>query len=472
MTKFIELSKNKLLNEKSLRFKDPPFSNIKLKDHQKAILYRLREIESKSAIGVMADIAGSGKSYCMIALILYEKLFTGKTQNLMITPYNIHGQWKKYIEEYSDKLKVVSFTDYAEISKLYHDKKILSNCDIMLTTPIYYNAILSALSSSDTTISRIIIDEIDSIEWFINKQFLSKKCWFISASFNPVKIGDYKIDHSVLPDITCKCEEEFILKGFPLPEPIIYNYINYREYVDVFSVFGEKQYKKIFMMDYFYNFECINEVAISPKYLLNLIIKDIKLSITNTEKILEQKSLPSGEVNKFRKKLNDKKILLEYINNKISNRLQLNIKVLKNKTKRFDEIQEYLTKIECFEKILDILKTKKNFKLIIFADNFNALNILEETLEEYGIVYNHLNGGNISDTEKIISSYRDSDEGALLVNSMLHGAGINLENTTDIIIMHKTPNDHQIIGRAQRPGRKQPLNIHNLIYIDENDFTY
>ena len=56
-----------------------------------------------------------------------------------------------------------------------------------------------------------------------------------------------------------------------------------------------------------------------------------------------------------------------------------------------------------------------------------------------------------------------------MLNSRFFGSGLNLENSTDIILYHSmTPEiTKQVIGRAQRPGRTQPLNIWNLRYSDE-----
>ena len=44
---------------------------------------------------------------------------------------------------------------------------------------------------------------------------------------------------------------------------------------------------------------------------------------------------------------------------------------------------------------------------------------------------------------------------------MIEGAGMNLENTTHLLFMHKTEEKFidQVIGRAQRYGRTTPLKI-------------
>ena len=57
----------------------------------------------------------------------------------------------------------------------------------------------------------------------------------------------------------------------------------------------------------------------------------------------------------------------------------------------------------------------------------------------------------------------------LLLNAEYCASGINLENTSDIVIYHSM-NDaktKQIIGRGQRPGRTSVLNVWKLSYENE-----
>ena len=57
----------------------------------------------------------------------------------------------------------------------------------------------------------------------------------------------------------------------------------------------------------------------------------------------------------------------------------------------------------------------------------------------------------------------------LLLDAKYCANGINLENTTDIVIYHLMDKDRteQIIGRGQRPGRIEPLNVWKLCYENE-----
>ena len=57
------------------------------------------------------------------------------------------------------------------------------------------------------------------------------------------------------------------------------------------------------------------------------------------------------------------------------------------------------------------------------------------------------------------------------MNSQYFGSGLNLENSSDIIVYHYMDEEltNQVIGRAQRPGRKGVLNIWRLCYSNEID---
>jgi SNF2 family DNA or RNA helicase len=77
--------------------------------------------------------------------------------------------------------------------------------------------------------------------------------------------------------------------------------------------------------------------------------------------------------------------------------------------------------------------------------------------------------GNGYQIQSTIEKYKTGNVKVLLVNTQAYGSGLNLENTTDMILFHKfdTEIEKQVIGRAQRFGRKQPLNVHYLLYENE-----
>lgn len=132
-----------------------------------------------------------------------------------------------------------------------------------------------------------------------------------------------------------------------------------------------------------------------------------------------------------------------------------------------DELNDALTeptKLAQLNKMLaDITRETK---MLIFSEYENSFIDIENSLNMYGIKHARLKGNSIN---KNVDEYRNGDLQVLLVNSHAYGSGLNLENTTDVVLFHKFDNDieTQIIGRAQRPGRTSSLNVWYLLNGNE-----
>jgi SNF2 family DNA or RNA helicase len=111
-------------------------------------------------------------------------------------------------------------------------------------------------------------------------------------------------------------------------------------------------------------------------------------------------------------------------------------------------------------------------KVLIFSNYYNSFIEIESILNTLGIINKRVMGSS-SSINNIIQRYKDPNDSlnVLFLNSHYAGSGINLENTTDIILYHNINKEltTQVIGRAQRPGRTGSLNIHRLVYPNEID---
>ena len=107
-------------------------------------------------------------------------------------------------------------------------------------------------------------------------------------------------------------------------------------------------------------------------------------------------------------------------------------------------------------------------KTLIFSSNDSSLSGLEHVLRAHGKKFSRI-VGNGAQINSIVQRYKNGDTDVLLVNSRDYGCGLNLENTTDIILFHKfdTQLEQQVVGRAYRIGRTLPLNVHYLLYENE-----
>ena len=133
------------------------------------------------------------------------------------------------------------------------------------------------------------------------------------------------------------------------------------------------------------------------------------------------------------------------------------------------DIHETNDKIKNLENILK-KQAGQNNKYLLFSSYDNTFNNVIMVLERNGIKYAHLKG-NVNHISTTLQKYRDGDVQVLLVNTRNYGSGLNLENTTDVIMFHKFDSEieKQVVGRAQRYGRTSPLRVWYLLY--NNEFT-
>jgi superfamily II DNA or RNA helicase len=121
------------------------------------------------------------------------------------------------------------------------------------------------------------------------------------------------------------------------------------------------------------------------------------------------------------------------------------------------------------EELQYLLINSMGDKVIIFADYTSIFKEISKMLERENIKYVELDGGNITSIDRDISNYKNGEVRVLMTNSSLYGCGMNLQNTSDIVLLHKTniSMKEQVIGRAQRPGRTSRLNVWELLHENE-----
>lgn len=136
-----------------------------------------------------------------------------------------------------------------------------------------------------------------------------------------------------------------------------------------------------------------------------------------------------------------------------------------NTVQHHEKEEELLDKFAMFEKMILKMNSEKS-KVLIFSEYNDSLEKIERILHTNNIYSLTLQDKGINSK---IDKYKTGFVNILLINSRYFGCGINLEFTTDIILFHKfdTSLEKQVLGRAQRPGRKSPLNVWYL--LNENE---
>ncbi len=122
--------------------------------------------------------------------------------------------------------------------------------------------------------------------------------------------------------------------------------------------------------------------------------------------------------------------------------------------------------------LFKIIKDNPDGKFLVVSLYENSLGELHEKFQDKEIKSTRLAGNNLV-VNSLLNKFKDpeSDLNVILLNASNYGSGLNIPETTDIIIYHKLTKEleTQVIGRAQRYGRIGPLRVHYLTHDGEYD---
>jgi hypothetical protein len=209
------------------------------------------------------------------------------------------------------------------------------------------------------------------------------------------------------------------------------------------------------------------------------------------------KKLSSGQCSNCRSELNLHDLI--YLNKNFDlNRIideHHDEEQIETKCEEKNEIETPITKISC---IIDIINgekidTRKRIdvnipnlmkgtnilpevsynKVLIFANYDETIKKIVLSLTTDKIKFWSLCGSYkaINKTQELFNACNEPC--ALVINSLNHCAGLNLQTATDIIFIHKIIDrdiETQVIGRGQRLGRTSTLNVHYMLY--ENEYNW
>jgi hypothetical protein len=217
-------------------------------------------------------------------------------------------------------------------------------------------------------------------------------------------------------------------------------------------------YKKVCLeclVTYFtQKFECPSCANASPKYVS--IGKHKLKNKISIEKDNDEKDDDSNF------SFDTKKELLKWIptNKKVKASKILEEMSNKNKTKdeHFDLLCQFL------------ILAKEEPSLLVFSSYDGTFNSCKLILKKHNMESKEIKG-TPDQINKMVNEYDNKNLNCLLLNSKHMGFGMNLQVTTDIVIMHKMNSEmeNQVIGRAYRIGKKTPLRIWYIYLPSEDD---
>ena len=118
--------------------------------------------------------------------------------------------------------------------------------------------------------------------------------------------------------------------------------------------------------------------------------------------------------------------------------------------------------------LLDLI-SKTTGKFLVFNRYDNPFLEIESELIERGIKVATVKG-NKDHISIVLKEFEKGNIQVLLMNSMQAGAGMDIKSATHIVLMHamKVEEERQIVGRAMRLGRTEPLTLVRLLHEGES----
>lgn len=141
------------------------------------------------------------------------------------------------------------------------------------------------------------------------------------------------------------------------------------------------------------------------------------------------------------------------------------IAVVSEKNEIVENVQEKQLNKE--DTLLKIIKDNPDGKYLVFSKYDSGFVKIMEILQTNDISCAELKG-NTQHMVKVLDKFQSGEIKVILLNTNFAGSGIDISFATDVIIFHAMGlQKYQAIGRAQRVGRKDTLNIHYLCYEHE-----
>lgn len=120
------------------------------------------------------------------------------------------------------------------------------------------------------------------------------------------------------------------------------------------------------------------------------------------------------------------------------------------------------------DQLLELIRTTQNAKFLVFSRYDNPFLQISQEIECMSIAVKQVRG-NKDVIASTLKSFQKGETKVLLLNSIEAGAGLNITAATHIVLLHAMTHEEekQILGRAYRLGRSEPLHVIRLLHPDE-----
>jgi len=112
---------------------------------------------------------------------------------------------------------------------------------------------------------------------------------------------------------------------------------------------------------------------------------------------------------------------------------------------------------------IEIINDKPEGRFLVFSEYDDTFKPICNSLADNKIEFVQIKGG-LKSRQKGLDDFKTGKARVIFLNSGYNSAGVNLQEATDIILYHEMPltTQTQIVGRANRIGRKSKLHVHHL----------
>jgi SNF2 family DNA or RNA helicase len=120
------------------------------------------------------------------------------------------------------------------------------------------------------------------------------------------------------------------------------------------------------------------------------------------------------------------------------------------------------------EQLIELIRSTPNGKFLVFSRYDNPFLQISQEIEAMHVAVKQVRG-NKDVIAATLKGFQKGDTKVLLLNSIEAGAGLNITAASHIILLHAMTHEEekQILGRAYRLGRSEPLEVIRLLHSDE-----
>lgn len=321
--------------------------------------------------------------------------------------------------------------------------------------------------------------------------------------------------------IVVKCAKEFVKKSFRVPQPIEKHYLcKFPSHMNMIKNFICKSVlEKINANDISGAIKDLGGKADTKENIIDLVSNEIIRDITNKEiekDYVNSLNIPNEskqirirtiekDIEKNNEKLKNLRERISELNNKMCSICMYDIdnpfmlecthsycaqcivrwisnnmncpecrshinpdKIVSIMNGVVDKPDEVVNKImDKTDTLLNIIQNNPQGKYLLFSKYDSGFLKLMNSLKVKNITCSELKG-NTSHMMNTLNKFRSGEINVILLNTNFAGSGIDINYATDVIIFHSMGLEKfQAIGRAQRVGRTDSLNIHYLCYEHE-----